>query len=1679
MKQEPKKPVRSHKESKKGQHAKEKTYRGTDRNITGRKRGEETPKQSEEWFRNLFEKASDGILYLSLNGDLLVVNESFAKMHGYGVAEMQRMNIKNLDTPETSRQFPERMQRILAGEKLTLEVEHRHKDGHTIPLEVTTSLITIGDERFVLAFHRDITERKRAERALRESEERFRSIVETTVEWIWEMDLNGRHTFSNPGVTTILGYRPEEVVGQTAVSMLHAEDRAVVETTLSRLIAKKHGWRGWVLRWRHKDGSYRFLESNAEPILDSAGRVRGYRGTDRDITERKQAEEILRESEANLRKAQAYAHMGSWTWNIKTNQLDWSDEMYRIFGIEKETFSGSLAAVIARSIHPDDRRKVEQSNLSVIKDKKPLPLEYRVVWPDQSVHLVWAEAGELLLDEAGNPTLLSGNVQDITERKLAEETLRDSEARMRAIVDHAPFGAHSYELQADGRLLLVGANVAANRMLGFDHSSLMGKQIEEAFPGLVGTPIPEMYKRVAKTGQGYDTDQVEYDRGVIRGVFEIHAFQTSANRMTVFFRDITERKKVEAALRESEEIFHQFMEHSPIYVFFKDENIRAMHLSRNYEAMLGRPMSELLGKNMDDLFPSDFAKSIVAHDMRVLKDGKLIEVEEELNGRYYSTIKFPIEVEGKPRHLAGFTIDITERKQAEEVLRNSEERFRSVWESSLDGMRITDKEGTIVAVNDAYCKLVGVNREDLIGKSFNSVYRSSGEETRTAIQQYKERFSTRTVVPQQETMLELESGSMPYIDMSNAFIESTSHEPLLLSICRDITERKQSIKALHASEARLRTIIDAEPECVKILSLTGDVLEMNRAGLAMLEATSVEELQQRNLADYVVPSHRDNLMKYFRDTLQGPSGKTLEFEVVGLKGTHRWLETNAVPLLDDHQHVTAILAISRDISERKQAEEVLKRYQLLARNARDIIMYVRARDGQILEANDAAVQTYGYDREELKTKRIHDLRRPEDLDLLAQQMEQAFATGVFFETMHRRKDGGSIPVEVSASGMTIGDERVLLSIVRDVSERKQAEEALRESESKYRALVESSPDAIAIYVEGKIVFANAMSIQLMRANHINQLIGKPVIEFVHPDDRSFVAKRMMEAMKSGTPLPSAEERFIRLDGTVVDVEVKSMSVVVDGKPGAQIVVRDITERKRAEKALASERSLLRTIIDTIPDPVYVKDIQGRKIVANLAEAHFCGRQTVEEVLGKTDMELYPADVAAGSVDEERVILETGNSMIDVEGKHVLADGTERWLTGSKIVLKDANGIPTGILGVSHDITERKRLEKDRLNIEQQIQQTEKLESIGLLAGGIAHDFNNLLGGIFGYVELAKKSADAGDLTKTSERLLKAMNVFVRAKDLTKQLLTFSKGGAPAKVPGEIANTLSETTQFALSGSNVKGEYSIAGDLWPCSYDPNQIAQVIDNIVINAKHAMPSGGILEVSATNVLIDAGSGIALSDGSYIKITFKDHGIGIPEQYLQKIFDPFFTTKQSGSGLGLATCWSIVKRHDGTIMVESQPGIGSSFHVYLPAAHDPASTDSTMSAAKFVGRGRALVMDDEEHIREILEDMLTDLGYTVQTAMDGTEAIELFNRAINEGNPFDIVLVDLTIPGGIGGKETLTRLLDLNPDVCVIASSGYSEDPVISTPLEFGFAASIRKPYRKAELVEALTKALVGRKA
>jgi CheY-like chemotaxis protein len=362
----------------------------------------------------------------------------------------------------------------------------------------------------------------------------------------------------------------------------------------------------------------------------------------------------------------------------------------------------------------------------------------------------------------------------------------------------------------------------------------------------------------------------------------------------------------------------------------------------------------------------------------------------------------------------------------------------------------------------------------------------------------------------------------------------------------------------------------------------------------------------------------------------------------------------------------------------------------------------------------------------------------------------------------------------------------------------------------------------------------------------------------------------------------------------------------------------------------------------------------------------------------------------------------------------------------------------------------------------------------VLAGGIAHDFNNLLSGLFGYIDLARECVEKG--STASEYLDKAFSVFGRAKDLTGQLLTFAKGGAPAKKTTSLASLLRDTIHFALSGSSVKSHFEIEKDLWPCDVDENQIGQVVDNIVINARDAMPMGGTITVTAENVPPGGTLPAVLGPGNYVRIGIRDQGTGIAPEHLSRIFDPFFTTKQKGSGLGLATSYSIVKRHDGAIKAESELGKGATFFVYLPASKELFAQGvlNAGNAAQHTGRGWVLVMDDEAFICDIAASMLQNMGYSVETTVHGRDAIDKFNKARDAGNPFDLVILDLTIPGGMGGKQTKDELRKIAPAVKIMASSGYSDDPIMAHPRKNGFDGSVRKPYDKTELANAIRMAM-----
>jgi PAS domain S-box-containing protein len=375
--------------------------------------------------------------------------------------------------------------------------------------------------------------------------------------------------------------------------------------------------------------------------------------------------------------------------------------------------------------------------------------------------------------------------------------------------------------------------------------------------------------------------------------------------------------------------------------------------------------------------------------------------------------------------------------------------------------------------------------------------------------------------------------------------------------------------------------------------------------------------------------------------------------------------------------------------------------------------------------------------------------------------------------------------------------------------------------------------------------------------------------------------------------------------------------------------------------------------------------------------------------------------------------------------------------------------------------------EQRKHVEEELFRGRKLESLGLLAGGIAHDFNNFITIISGNIALAKmqfQPADpVGDILEQAEVACK------RATSLASQLLTFGKGGAPVRKPSSLAEVVKDAVDLARAGAQVTIEMAMEGDLWSAEIDVEQIGHAMHNILLNARQAMPEGGIIEVRAENVVLDVDTP-ALRSGRYVKISVRDHGCGIAPDVLPGIFDPYFTTKQSGSGLGLATVHAIIAKHQGHITVQSMLGVETTFSLYLPACPTVEPTASAIGQQLQTGLGRILVMDDEEALRKLLAQILKRLGYEVDCAREGAEAIELYQRAKDSGHGFDAVLVDLTIPGGMGGKEVAARLREVDDSVILIASSGYSQTPIMSEFRRYGFDDVISKPWTPLQLSQVL---------
>ncbi len=638
---------------------------------------------------------------------------------------------------------------------------------------------------------------------------------------------------------------------------------------------------------------------------------------------------------------------------------------------------------------------------------------------------------------------------------------------------------------------------------------------------------------------------------------------------------------------------------------------------------------------------------------------------------------------------------------------------------------------------------------------------------------------------------------------------------------------------------------------------------------------------------------------------------------------------------------------------------------------------------------------------------------------------------------------------------------IFFLLQKEISQQMLTQKELRSSEEKYRKVVNNTPDLIyRTDPRGRIVFISP-SVYPLSGYTVGEALGMNLAEevYLYPEEREIFLKELAEKGR----VQNFEAKLTRKDGSVWWAstnaqfyrDTKGDILGVDG------IVRDVTDKKRSEQALLENEQQLWAILEANPDPMVMYDLNGHPQYLNPAFSRVFG-WTFEELEGRK-IPFVPQDQEKISSDKIREIFAHGTPL-SFETKRYTKERKVIDIILNAAVAKDEMGSPVGMVVNITDISERKLLET-------QYEQAQKMEALGTLAGGIAHDFNNYLGGIFGYVDLALQYTRD---EKVEGFLSKVLASSDRAKGLTHQLLTFSKGGSPIKKVAPLDLFLQETTQFALSGSSVSSNFVISPDLWMCEYDKNQIGQVMDNIVINAHHAMPSGGNVTVTAQNILLTRDETLTLAPGKYVKISISDTGIGIPPKYINRIFDPFFSTKQTGSGLGLATSYSIVKQHGGIIDVESEQGHGTSFNLYLPATGRAKKSESKAIQGRYQGVGRLLIMDDEQLIREMLGEMLGGMGFFVVPTRDGQEALNAFITARNQGDPFRAVILDLTIPGGLGGKDTIRKIRKIDQEIPVFVASGYSEDTAIATPESFGFTASIEKPFVISQLAQMLAKYL-----
>ena len=1557
-------------------------------------RAEEALQEIEERFRLAFENANIGMCLVDLQGRLTKVNHQMCEIFGYSQEELERMTVNDIAHPEDLNISPTFIKRATSGEieHTNFEKRYFHKDGHIVWGAVSSSLVRDpqGAPQYFISHVQDITQRKKAEEALKEGERFLTNIFSSIQDGISILDTELNILRVNPAMEQWYSHAMP-LIGKKCYEAYHGRtERCEVCPTYKTINTGKGAYE--VVPKTGKGGKIvGWLDLFSFPLVDtSTGKMKGVIEYVRDITERKRAEEVLRRSEGMAKRMALENAMMAEIGRIISSTLN-IEEVYERFAEEVHELIPFEGIAINIINHKEGTVTVPYVSGIAVPGCQPgdvFPLEGSVT-------------GEVARTRSGL-IIQAKNIDELKNR--FPTLLKAVETGLRSVVA-VPL-------------------LSKDQVIGAIH-------FRSTKPNAYSDQNLKLAEDIASQIAG----------AIANGQL------------------FMEQKHTEEALRSEHDKFRGMLSALGDGVDIVNKN----YIIEFQNELLRERYGDKIGEKCFSAYmglerPCDFCSI-----QEAIRTGHPTRIELVApDGRNYELNSSPFrDVDGEVKVIE-LVRDITERKQAEEVLRE-ESLFRtSIIEHATEGLCVCHETVEFPHVaftvwNDRMTEITGYSMDEINRLGWYQTMYPNPEVQARAMERMARMRQGDDIVGE-EWEITRADGEKRLLSISTSVLKTSDGIAHVLALMQDITERKRAEGVLQQSEEKYRTILENIEDAYYEVDLPGNLTFFNDS-LCRLVGYSEEELMGMNNRQLTDPENAKKLYQEFNKVYRtGGSSKVFNWEIIKKDGTKRNVEASVSLIKDSRGHSIGFRGIVRDITEHKGAEDALReseeRYRNILSNIEDGYYEVDI-SGNFSFFNNSLCKILGYPKEEMIGMNNRAYMDKETARRVYQAYNQVYTTGEPLKAFGYkiiRKDGIERFVESHVSLLTNakGERIGFRGIARDMTERKQAEEALRQSEERYRTILENIEDGYyEVDLPGNFTFFNDSLCRMLGYSR-DEMIGMGNQQYTDQENRKKLFQAFNEIYRTREPTKGFDWKVFRKDGTKLFGEV-SVSLIKDskGQPiGFRGIARDITKRKQAEEALHNEKQRFQTLSDQAPFGMVMIDQDGTFKYMNPKFRELFGYDLTDIPDGKTwfrkaypnptyrhdVIEVWINDLKSSKPGEKR------SRIFTVTCK----DGTEKAINFIPVQLEtDEN------LMACEDITERKRAEEENTVLQEQLRQSQKMEAIGRLGGGIAHDFNNLLTIIKGYSQLSLLDLKESDpLWGNIQEIQKATQ---RATDLTRQLLAFSRRQILDLKVLDLNILLRELDKMLrrIIGEDIELVTLLAEDLGRVKIDPGQIEQVILNLAVNARDAMPSGGKLTIETANVVLDeeyAHAHVAVVPGHYVRLSISDTGVGMPRELMGKVFEPFFTTKEKGkgTGLGLSMVYGIVKQIGGNIWVYSEPGHGTTFKIYLPRVEEQLDTFHALDEIDSSPRGgeTVLLVEDDPSVRDLALRLLRQQGYTVLEAANGVEALHVAQE--HGGEKIHLLLTDVVMPQ-MGGKELADQLKIFRPDVKVLYTSGYTDDAIV----------------------------------